>query len=94
MSDPNTGRSQTRYAFTSSNAAIPWGSVKQTMSATSTDHAKILSIHEASLEYVWLRSVIQHIRESCRISLGEEAPTVVHKDNVACIAQLKDKYIK
>ncbi|GJZ72565.1 hypothetical protein Tco_0636711 [Tanacetum coccineum] len=94
MSDPHTGRSQTGYVFTSSNTAISWRSVKQTMSATSSNHAEILAIHEASRECVWLRSVIQHIRESCGISSGQEAPTIVHEDNAACIAQLKDGYIK
>ncbi|GJS04721.1 hypothetical protein Tco_0321229 [Tanacetum coccineum] len=94
MSDPHTSRSQTGYDFTSTNAAISWRSVKQTMSATSTNHAKILTIHEASRKCVWLRSVIQHICESCGISSSQEAPTVVHEDNAACIAQLKDGYIK
>ncbi|GJZ24477.1 hypothetical protein Tco_0561936 [Tanacetum coccineum] len=94
MSDPHTGRSQTEYIFTSSNTAISWRSVKQTMSATSSNHAEILAIHEASQKCVWLRSVIQNIRESCGISLGVEAPTVVHEHNAACIAQLKDGYIK
>ncbi|GKE22613.1 hypothetical protein Tco_1434125, partial [Tanacetum coccineum] len=64
------------------------------MSATSSNHAKILAIHEASRECVWLRSMTQHIRESCGISLGQESPTVVHEDNATCIAQLKDIYIK
>ncbi|GJR25028.1 hypothetical protein Tco_0973555 [Tanacetum coccineum] len=64
------------------------------MSATSSNHAKILAIHEASRECVWLRSVTQHIRESCGISSGQESPTFVHEDNAACIAQLKDEYIK
>ncbi|GJR20880.1 hypothetical protein Tco_0783365 [Tanacetum coccineum] len=64
------------------------------MSATSSNHAKILAIHEASRECVWLRSMTQHIRESCGISLGQESPTVVHEDNATCIAQLKDRYIK
>ncbi|GJV86457.1 hypothetical protein Tco_1530395 [Tanacetum coccineum] len=63
------------------------------MSATSSNHAKILAIHEVSRECVWLRSVIQHIRESCEISSGQEAPTFVHEDNATYIAQLKDGYI-
>ncbi|GJV87632.1 retrovirus-related pol polyprotein from transposon TNT 1-94 [Tanacetum coccineum] len=86
MSDPHTGRSQPEYVFTSS--------IKQTMNATSSNYAKILAIHEASRECVWLRSVIQHIRESCGISLGQESPTFVHEDNATCTAQLKDGYIK
>ncbi|GJT41381.1 hypothetical protein Tco_0941246 [Tanacetum coccineum] len=72
MSDPHTGRSQPEYVFTGSNAAISWRFIKQTMSATSSNHAKILSIHEVS----------------------QESLTVVHEDNAACIAQLKDEYIK
>ncbi|GKA15946.1 reverse transcriptase domain-containing protein [Tanacetum coccineum] len=46
MSDPHTGRSKTGYVFTSSDVAISWRSVKQTMSATSSNHVKILAIHE------------------------------------------------
>ncbi|GJX28105.1 hypothetical protein Tco_0236184 [Tanacetum coccineum] len=86
MSDPYIGRSQPGYVFTSSNAAISWCFEKQTMSATSSNHAKILAIHEAGRKCVWLRSVTQHIRKSCGISSGQESPTVVHDDNAACIA--------
>lgn len=32
-------------------------------------------------------SVIQHIRESCGISSGHEAPTVVHENSASYIAQ-------
>ncbi|GKC38619.1 hypothetical protein Tco_1051003 [Tanacetum coccineum] len=64
------------------------------MRATSSNHTKILVIHKASRECVWLRSVTQHIHESCGISSGQESSRVVHKDNAACIAQLKDEYIK
>ncbi|XP_048493701.1 uncharacterized protein LOC125494154 [Beta vulgaris subsp. vulgaris] len=63
------------------------------IAATSSNHAEILAIHEASRECVWLRSVIQHIREDCSISIGKEAPTVMYEDNAACIAQLKEGYI-
>ncbi|GKB50057.1 hypothetical protein Tco_0900810 [Tanacetum coccineum] len=64
------------------------------MSATSSNHSKILAIHEASRECLWLRSVTQHIRKLCGISLGQESLTVVHEDNSTCIALLKDEYIK
>ncbi|GKA21672.1 hypothetical protein Tco_0701661 [Tanacetum coccineum] len=64
------------------------------MSSTSSNHAEILAIHEASQECIWLRSVIKHIRESSEISSGKEAPTIIHEDNKTCIAQLKDEYIK
>ncbi|KAJ0881424.1 putative RNA-directed DNA polymerase [Helianthus annuus] len=94
LSDPHTGRSQTGYLFTSGGTAISWRSVKQTITATSSNHAEILAIHEASRECIWLRTVMQHIRGSCGISSGDEGPTILHEDNAACIAQLKEGYIK
>ena len=51
---------------------------------------KILAIHKASRECVWLKSVIEYIRRSCGISSEKEAPTVSNEDNAACIAQLKE----
>ncbi|CAA7016171.1 unnamed protein product [Microthlaspi erraticum] len=94
LSDPHNARSQTGYVFTCGGTAISWRSMKQTLAATSSNHAEILAIHEASRECVWLRSVVQHIREDCGLSTGKEAPTVMYEDNAACIAQLKDGYIK
>ncbi|KAJ9557423.1 LOW QUALITY PROTEIN: hypothetical protein OSB04_012037 [Centaurea solstitialis] len=92
LSDPHTGRSQTGYVFTIGGTAIPWCSTKQTMVATSSNHVEILAIHEASREC--LRNVIQHIRRSCGIVSDKEPPTVLYEDNAACIAQLKEGYIK
>ena len=93
-SDPHIGRSQTGYVFTHGGTAISWRSVKQTIAATSSNHAEILAIHEASRECVWLRNVILHIGESCGIFAGNEGPTILHEDNAACIAQLKEGFIK
>ncbi|KAJ9542415.1 hypothetical protein OSB04_028921 [Centaurea solstitialis] len=50
--------------------------------------------NEASRGCVWLRDVIQHIRGSCGIISDKEPPTVLHEDNAACIAQLKEGYMK
>ncbi|XP_076912528.1 secreted RxLR effector protein 161-like [Bidens hawaiensis] len=94
FSDPHTGRSQTGYLFTYGGTAISWPSVKQTITATSSNHAEIIAIYDASQECFWLRREIQYIRGSCGISSKEEGPTVLHKDNTACIAQLKNGYIK
>ncbi|KAL8120878.1 hypothetical protein AgCh_017888 [Apium graveolens] len=55
MSDPYFGRSQTGYLFTYCGTAISWKSTKQTMAATSSNHAELLAIHEASRECIWLR---------------------------------------
>lgn len=69
--------------------------MKQTLTATSSNHAEILAIHEASWECVWLRSMIQHIENSCGLmSERKLPPTVLFEDNAACIAQLKGGYIK
>ena len=87
--DPHKARSQTGYIFTYGNTAISWRSVKQTMVTTSSNHSKILAMHEASRECVWLRSMIQHIRESCGLPSIKNNPTVLYEDNAACIAQIK-----
>ena len=62
--------------------------------ATSSNHSKILAIHETSREYIWLRSMIQHIRESCGLSSMKGDPTILFEDNIACIAHITWGYIK
>ena len=64
------------------------------MAITSSDHAEIFVIHEASRECVWLRNMVQHIRESRGIVSNKDPPTILYEDNAACIAQLKEGYIK
>ena len=64
------------------------------MVATSSNHSKILAIHEASCECIWLRSMIQHIRESCGLSCIKGDLTIFFEDNVAWIAWIKWCYIK
>ena len=46
--DPHKARSQTSYLFTCGGTVISWGSVKQTITTTSSNHVEILVIHEAS----------------------------------------------
>ena len=53
-SDVRTGKSQTGYVFIKNNAPILWKSVKQTITATSTNHSELLAFHEATRELVWL----------------------------------------
>jgi hypothetical protein len=55
------------------------------MCATSSNHSEIIAIHEASRECIWLRSLIQHIREKCGLSTIKDSPTILYEDNVACI---------
>ena len=94
LSDPHNGRSQTGYVFLYGGTAISLCSTKQTITATSSNHAEILAIHEASRECVWLRSIINHIHKTCGLSYQREVPTILYEDNTACIEQLKVGYIK
>ena len=55
LSYPHKDRSQTGYLLTCGDMAISWRSMKQTFVATSSNHAEIIAIHEASRECVWLR---------------------------------------
>ncbi|XP_049394900.1 secreted RxLR effector protein 161-like [Solanum stenotomum] len=52
LSDPHKMRSQTGYLFTYGGTAISWRSTKQSIIATSSNHAEIIAIHEASRECV------------------------------------------
>ncbi|KAL0329129.1 UNVERIFIED_CONTAM: hypothetical protein Sradi_4899600 [Sesamum radiatum] len=94
LSDLHNGRSQTGYLFLCGGTAISWRSMKQIITATSSNHAEIIAIHEASRECVWLRSMIQHIRGTCGLSLEKIIPMILYEDNAACIAQLKERYIE
>ena len=55
------------------------------MVATSSNYSEILAIHEASCECIWLRNVIQHIQESCGLSLIKDSPSILYEDNAAYI---------
>jgi hypothetical protein len=61
---------------------------------TSSNHSEIIAIHEASRECIWLRSLIQHIREKCGLSTIKDSPTILYEDNAACITQIRGGYIK
>ena len=64
------------------------------MVATSSNHSEILAIHEANRECVWLKSMIQHIQETCGLPSIRGNATTLYEDNVACIAQIKGRFIK
>ena len=51
-------------------------------------------MYEASRELVWLRNMTGHVRVESGLAVGKEEPTIIYEDNAACIAQLKDGYIK
>ncbi|KAL2250025.1 UNVERIFIED_CONTAM: Retrovirus-related Pol polyprotein from transposon TNT 1-94 [Sesamum indicum] len=72
--DPHKAISQSGYVFMYGGIAISWCSTKQTLVATSSNHAELIALYEAGRE--------------CK------SPTVIYEDNAACIAQIKDGYIK
>ena len=92
--DPHKARSQSGYIFTCGDTVVSWRSVKQTMVATSSNHSELLAIHEASRECMWLKSMIQRIRDSNGLSPISNTATSLYEDNTAYIAQLKGGYIK
>jgi hypothetical protein len=92
-SDETNGKSQTGYIFVKNGAPISWKSVKQTITATSTNHAELLALHEAAREAVWLRTMEQAIAEQCNTTRSTNA-TVIHEDNAAAVAQVATGFIK
>lgn len=87
--DPYKVKSQTWYVFTRRGITILWRSVKQFLTWTSSNYCKIITIHEVERECVWLTFMTHHIQVSCRLTSTKDGPTILHKDNAACIAQLK-----
>ncbi|PRQ59184.1 putative RNA-directed DNA polymerase [Rosa chinensis] len=94
LSDPHKARSQTGYVFTIGNTAISWRSTKQTLVATSSNHAEILALHEAVRECIWLRAITKHVQSTCGLHSTTDEPTTIHEDNAACIEQMKTGFIK
>lgn len=92
-SDPVTGKSQTAYLFLKNGAPVSWKSVKQTVTATSTNHAELIAFHEASRELVWLRTLETLILGPCGI-MHNGNPTVLYEDNAACLNQVTAGFIK
>ena len=60
------------------------------MVITSSNYLEILSIHGC----VSLRSMIQHIRESCRLPSIKDDVIKLHEDNTICIIQIRGRFIK
>jgi len=91
--DEVAGKSQTGYIFLRDGAPVSWKSVKQTVTATSTNHAELLAFHEASREAVWLRTMEGIITKQCKITTTDR-PTIIYEDNASCIRQMQSGFIK
>lgn len=67
--------------------------MKLTIIATSSNHAKVIALHEASRECIWLRSVDKFILTNCGLPY-DDSPTVLYEDNSACVTQMQAGFIK
>ncbi|PHT53747.1 G-type lectin S-receptor-like serine/threonine-protein kinase [Capsicum baccatum] len=86
LSDPHKTRSQTGYMFTYGGTSISWRSTKQSIVATSSNHADIIAIHEASRECIWLRLVVHSIKERCGLKFDTKClPDLSAVDCRACL---------
>lgn len=91
---PQKARLQTIYIFIMGGTTILLRSQKQRLVTTSSNYAEIVAIHEACREYVWLRSMTQHIQGASRIVTSKEPPILYYEDNVACVSVVQIKLKK
>ncbi|KAM3202195.1 hypothetical protein P3L10_029819 [Capsicum annuum] len=91
--DLHKPRSQIGYVFICGGTAISWRYTQHSIVATSSNHAKIIAIHEASRECVGLGSMIHLIREKYGVKY-DNLPTILYGDNASCIAHLNGGFIK
>ena len=92
-SDKVLGKSQMGYIFIKNNAPIMWKSVKQTVTATSTNHSELVAFHEAAREAIWLRNMNELIKKQCGRD-QDNKPIIIFEDNAACVAQVSKGFIK
>jgi hypothetical protein len=64
------------------------------LTTTSSNYAELIALYDAERECVWLRFMIQHIQEEYGLESVRENSTVIYEDNTACVAQIKEGYIK
>ncbi|CAM8984117.1 unnamed protein product [Rhodiola kirilowii] len=79
-------KSTSGYVFMLANGAVSWRSAKQTLTATSTMEAELVSCFEATSQGVWLKSFISGLRvvdSICR-------PIKMYCDNSAAVFMAKN----
>lgn len=91
LSDAATFKSQTGYCFLLNGSVVSWKSQKQSTVATSSNHAELIALHEATKEAVWLRQVLKFLSSTFQLDLS---PTVIYEDNAAALKQVESGYIK
>jgi hypothetical protein len=82
--DLETRRSTTGYMFQLCGGAISWNSKRQSSVALSTTEAEYMALSSATQEAIWLRQLLKDLHNP------QQAATVIHEDNQACIAAVKN----
>ncbi|TPX39984.1 DNA-directed DNA polymerase [Synchytrium endobioticum] len=93
VSDWSSGKLQTGYVFTIGGTAFSWKSTKQSITATSTTHAELITLFEATKEAVWMSSFISDLYSGLQVN-HNVFPITIYEDNQACIRQIESGFIK
>jgi hypothetical protein len=79
--------------FLHNKAPICWKSVKQTVTATSTNHSELLAFHAATKEAVWLHTTNKLIKDQAGLTTASK-PITIFEDNAGVVAQVQAGFIK
>ncbi|CAM6124024.1 unnamed protein product [Calypogeia fissa] len=93
LSNPDDAKSQTGYVFLQGGTAISWKSCKQSLTATTSNHAEIIALYEATRECIWRRHLIDHINTHAGRPHFDK-PTTLYEDNRPCVEQIVQGFIK
>lgn len=81
------------YVFFSGGAVISWKSTKQEMVSTSSNHAEIMALYEATKEAIWLHRIRKFIMSKTGKGDGKNL-IFIGEDNAAAVTQIEAGYIK
>lgn len=70
-----------------------WKSTKQTLTTTSSNHAKVIALYEACRECIWLCQLLNHIHASTGWPTLT-TPMTIFKNNCPCVNQITKGFIK
>lgn len=84
---------QIRYISIKNNVSISWKLVKRAVTATSTNHSKLLAFHEAVRKSMSLRTMNELIMKDTRLDHYSHS-TFLHEDNSAYVTQMRVGFIK
>lgn len=70
--------------------SILWRTIKQTLVTTSLNHTEVLALHEIGREYIWLKSVIEHIENSYNIPQQTNECIIIYEDIAYVLFKLEE----